>query len=143
MYVDMDIVNPYFFKNRLSSFSRNIFHLSGITYTTSIITYIQLISDMRSEKESLKKLNELKKIKLDFIPLDKEIMRKAIEIVKKHEFTTHTAIHAATSMNIGEKILSFNRKLEGIPGIKRVDPYIFLSDNIRPGFDEKFKSMKF
>lgn len=143
MYVDMDIVGPYLLKHRLSSLSNNIFQISNITFTTSIITYIQVISDLIAAKESLDKLEELKKINLDIIPLEQDIMSNAIEIIKKHDFPAHTAIHVATAVKIGEEMLSFNRKVEGIPGVKRKDPYIFLTDNTRPGFDEKFKSIKF
>lgn len=142
MYVDIDLVRPYIIKERHTPLSKKIFSVN-VKFKTSVVTLVQLISDMYTAKKNIKTLDELKKIKLQIIPLDENIMEKAIEIVKNHKLTTHTAIHVATSIKLKEQFLSFNRKLDNISGIERSDPYIFLSEKKRPGFDDKFKFFKF
>jgi len=142
MYVDIDIVRPYLIEERHTPLSKKIFSTDK-KFLTSVVTIIQLMADLYTAKKDPKKLDELEKIELEIVPLDEEIMKTAIEIVKNHKFSTHDAIHAATSIKLKQKYLSFKQELDKVKGVEREDPYIFVSDTNRPGFDKKFRFLKF
>lgn len=142
MYVDIDIVRPYLIDDRHTPLSKKIFN-TKTKFSTSVITIIQLISDLYTAKKDMKKLDELKKIKLKIVPLDEKTMKIAVDIIREHKFSTHDAIHAASAIKLKEKYLSLKRDLDKVKGVDRKDPYIFVSETKRPGFDEKFKLFKF
>lgn len=126
MYVEADVLYSYIKSSDwLKKESERVIQIYKSLKTSVItITEIELVSKREfGEEFSNSVLNRLINIKkLQFIPLNLGILKKAIEYRKNFGLNIFDSIHAASTFKIKEVIISTDNKYDLIGEIKRIDP---------------------
>lgn len=101
---------------------------------TSLITIIEIEFIAKRDFDDdfanlvLEKLEKIKNLK--FIPLDINIVKKAVEFRKKYKLNIFDSLHASTAFIINENIISTDHIYDSIEEIKRTNPMEF-SDKLK------------
>ena len=133
MYVEADLIYSLIKpEDWLKPVSEKLFKkLSKEKLFTSVITVteIEIVSRREIGIEFSDKVLELieSRIKnIEFIPLTKEILKRAVEVRKKHGLNIFDSLHSATCLVHKEEILSTDKVFDFVKDLKRIDPRDFI-----------------
>ena len=75
---------------------------------------------------AIEALDKIKKLKIEIIPLDENIINKSQELIEKYlKLGTFDSIHAATAIVKNEELISTDTFFEQMSEVKNKDPRTF------------------
>ena len=127
MYLDTDIILALI---KEEDWLKKYVHFSQLQCPqTSVFTIVEariVLLREYSRKEALSVLPQIKKLNVQLLPLEQQIIEKSQELLATYpQLNIFDAVHAASAMIHNEIIVSTDSVYQKIVGLKRKDPRDF------------------